>query len=84
LTVTEAAISEIATLGYEPTYGARPLKRVIQQQVQNPLATEILKRNIQSGTRLVIDFADGEFSFTEGAEPQQSDEASETGAEVTS
>jgi ATP-dependent Clp protease ATP-binding subunit ClpB len=84
LTVTEAAISEIATLGYEPTYGARPLKRVIQQQVQNPLATEILKRNIQSGTRLVIDFADGEFSFTEGAEPQQSDEASEIGAEVTS
>ncbi|HJN11271.1 MAG TPA: ATP-dependent chaperone ClpB [Pirellulaceae bacterium] len=84
LTVTEAAISEIATLGYEPTYGARPLKRVIQQQVQNPLATEILKRNIQSGTRLVIDFADGEFSFTEGAEPQQSDEVSEIGAEVTS
>jgi len=84
LTVTDAAISEIAELGYEPTYGARPLKRVIQQRIQNPLATEILKRNIQSGTHLVIDFADGEFSFTEGATPQQADETPKVGAEVTS
>jgi ATP-dependent Clp protease ATP-binding subunit ClpB len=73
--VTDAAISEIAALGYEPTYGARPLKRVIQQQIQNPLATQILKCNIQRGAHLVIDFDDGEFSFTSSAEPQHSDEA---------
>jgi ATP-dependent Clp protease ATP-binding subunit ClpB len=70
LNVTEAAISEIATLGYDPSYGARPLKRVIQQQIQNPLATEILKCNIQSGARLVIDFDDGAFSFNATATPQ--------------
>ena len=84
LTVTDAAISEIASLGYEPTYGARPLKRVIQQRIQNPLATEILKRNIQSGTHLVIDFADDAFSFTARAAPQQPDEAPEVGAEFSS
>jgi ATP-dependent Clp protease ATP-binding subunit ClpB len=75
LRVTDAAISEIAALGYEPTYGARPLKRVIQQQIQNPLATQILKCNIQRGAHLVIDFDDGEFSFTSSAKPQHSDEA---------
>ena len=84
LTVTDAAISEIAAIGYEPTYGARPLKRVIQQHIQNPLATEILKCNIQSGARLVIDFDNGEFSFTATEEPQPSAEASQIGSEVAS
>ena len=43
LEVTDEALDEIANQGYDPTYGARPLKRVIQQRIQNPLATEILK-----------------------------------------
>ena len=41
LEVTAAAIDAIAVEGYDPTYGARPLKRVIQQRIQNPLAVEI-------------------------------------------
>ncbi|MEM6331288.1 MAG: AAA family ATPase, partial [Planctomycetota bacterium] len=44
LHVSERARQEIANLGYDPAYGARPLKRVIQQRVQNPLASELLKR----------------------------------------
>jgi ATP-dependent Clp protease ATP-binding subunit ClpA len=40
LEVTDKARQEIANRGYDPTYGARPLKRVIQQEIQNPLATE--------------------------------------------
>ena len=44
LDVTNAALAAIAEEGYDPTYGARPLKRVIQQRIQNPLAVEILKR----------------------------------------
>ena len=42
LEVTPAARQAIASLGYDPSYGARPLKRVIQQRIQNELATEIL------------------------------------------
>jgi len=63
LDVTEAARNEIAAEGYDPTYGARPLKRVIQQRVQNPLAVELLKREFAPGSRVTIDFADGEFTF---------------------
>jgi ATP-dependent Clp protease ATP-binding subunit ClpB len=63
LDVTEAALDEIARRGYDPTFGARPLKRIIQQQVQNPLATEILKGSFPEGSLVRIDFRDGEFTF---------------------
>jgi ATP-dependent Clp protease ATP-binding subunit ClpB len=61
--VTAAAIAAIAAEGYDPTYGARPLKRVIQQRLQNPLAVELLKDELPEGSRVRIDYADGEFSF---------------------
>ncbi len=61
--VTPAAIDAIAHDGYDPTYGARPLKRVIQQQIQNPLAVEILKREFAEGSRVKVDHVDGEFTF---------------------
>ena len=63
LDVTPAALNAIAVEGYDPTYGARPLKRVIQQRLQNPLAVEMLKQEFPEGSRVKIDFADGEFSF---------------------
>ena len=63
LEVTEAAIDAIARQGYDPTYGARPLKRVIQQQIQNPLAIELLKRNLADGGHVKVDCQDGEFTF---------------------
>ena len=53
----------IALEGYDPTYGARPLKRVIQQRLQNPLAVELLKHEAVAGTRVRIDYVDGEFVF---------------------
>ena len=49
LEVTAAAMDAIAAEGYDPIYGARPLKRVIQQRIQNPLAAEILKRRVCRG-----------------------------------
>ena len=64
LDVTEAARQEIANQGYDPAYGARPLKRVIQQQLQNPLATELLKRSEgapAAGVR--IDYSSDSFTF---------------------
>ncbi|MDA1055322.1 MAG: ATP-dependent chaperone ClpB [Planctomycetota bacterium] len=63
LHVTRAAQDTIASEGYDPSYGARPLKRVIQQRLQNPLATEILKGNITEGGTLTIDAQHGEFVF---------------------
>jgi len=63
LEVTPVAIDAIAAEGYNPTYGARPLKRVIQQQIQNPLAGEVLKREFAEGSRVKIDCQDGEFTF---------------------
>ena len=63
LEVTERAVSAIALEGYDPTYGARPLKRVIQQRLQNPLAVELLKHEVADGTRVRIDYVDGDFSF---------------------
>ena len=44
LEVTDKARDELANRGYDPAFGARPLKRVIQQELQNPLASELLKR----------------------------------------
>ena len=63
LEVSEEALDEIARQGYDPTYGARPLKRVIQQQIQNPLATELLKGHFPEGSVVKIDFRDGEFTY---------------------
>ncbi len=63
LEVTDAAIDAIAEQGYDPVYGARPLKRVIQQQIQNPLAVELLKREFSEGSRVKIDCSEGEFAF---------------------
>jgi ATP-dependent Clp protease ATP-binding subunit ClpB len=63
LEVTEAALEEIARLGYDPTYGARPLKRVVQQQIQNPLATEMLKGTLGPETGVRVDYRHGEFTL---------------------
>jgi ATP-dependent Clp protease ATP-binding subunit ClpB len=63
LEVTGAAVDAIAEQGYDPTFGARPLKRVIQQRIQNPLAVEMLKREFEEGSRVQIDFQEGEFTF---------------------
>ena len=63
LEVTPAAIDAIAKDGYDPTYGARPLKRVIQQRIQNPLAMEILKREFAEGSEVKVDHVDGQFTF---------------------
>jgi ATP-dependent Clp protease ATP-binding subunit ClpB len=52
LQLSNEALEFIATRGYDPIYGARPLKRVIQQHIENPLSMEILKGNISDGATL--------------------------------
>jgi ATP-dependent Clp protease ATP-binding subunit ClpB len=65
LQVSEAAIDEIASVGYDPTYGARPLKRVIQREIQNRLATALLKQDYEEGTTIYVDYNGSEFTFNE-------------------
>jgi ATP-dependent Clp protease ATP-binding subunit ClpB len=64
LEVTEPARNELASRGYDPAFGARPLKRVIQQELQNPLASEILKGEFPEGSKIRIDYDGTEFKFT--------------------
>jgi ATP-dependent Clp protease ATP-binding subunit ClpB len=70
LEVTDRALDAIAVQGYDPVFGARPLKRVIQQKLQNPLATEILKGEFEEGSTVRIDFRDEEFTFELAAQQE--------------
>jgi len=67
LECTDRAIDEVARLGYDPVYGARPLKRVIQQQLQNELARELLGGKFPEGSRVTIDFVQDGFVFERAA-----------------
>ena len=63
LRLSEGAESQIASEGYDPVYGARPLKRVIQQRIENPLAQKILSGEFGPGDEVVADFRGGAFVF---------------------
>jgi len=63
LELSEAASLQLATEGYDPIYGARPLKRAIQREVMNPLATAILRGEVRDGQRVNVDYRDGSFVF---------------------
>ncbi len=58
--LTDAARTLLGNLGYDPTYGARPLKRVIQKRLVDPLALAILEGRFQPGDTVRVDAADGE------------------------
>jgi len=57
------ALSHLAAAGFDPVYGARPLKRIIQQQLENPLAQSILAGKFKTGDTIVVDFTDGLMQF---------------------
>ncbi len=57
LTLTDEAIEKLATDGYDPAYGARPLKRLIQQQIENPLAKRILEGKFTTGDHIIVNLA---------------------------
>jgi ATP-dependent Clp protease ATP-binding subunit ClpB len=65
--LTEAARELIGNLGYDPTYGARPLKRVIQKRLVDKLALAILEGEFSEGDTVRVDAADGELVFTRAA-----------------
>jgi ATP-dependent Clp protease ATP-binding subunit ClpB len=63
LELTDAAKEALAEAGWDPAYGARPLKRAIQRLVENPLALRLLEGDFADGDRVVVDVTDGELTF---------------------
>ena len=59
------ALDHLAERGYDPVYGARPLKRVIQREILDPLAMEMLKGRFREGAAVVVGIQDGELRFME-------------------
>jgi ATP-dependent Clp protease ATP-binding subunit ClpB len=69
LRVTDAAKELIAEEGYDPAYGARPLKRAIQRLIENPLALRLLEGDFADGDAIRIDAQDGELAFARAGQP---------------
>ena len=70
IVLTEAAKEHLAEVGYDPVYGARPLKRAIQKEVLNPLAKMLLEGRFSDGDTVEVDFRDGEMVFTRAVEAE--------------
>lgn len=60
---TDAAIDSLADAGFDNVYGARPLRRAIQQKIEDPLSELILENKVKAGEKCTVDFKDGEFTF---------------------
>jgi ATP-dependent Clp protease ATP-binding subunit ClpB len=67
LEVDESALEELAKAGFDPVYGARPLKRAIQQAIENPLATRILEGAFAAKDTIRVTFSGGRFAFEKAA-----------------
>jgi ATP-dependent Clp protease ATP-binding subunit ClpB len=63
LELTDAALNYLVNAGYDPVYGARPLKRAIQRELENPMATKILETTFGEGDTVVIDAVDNTLTF---------------------
>jgi ATP-dependent Clp protease ATP-binding subunit ClpB len=63
LTLSDKALDLLGNVGFDPVYGARPLKRAIQQQLENPLAKQILEGKFQPGDRIAVDTQGGHLAF---------------------
>lgn len=64
LEISEEAMVHLASRGFDPVYGARPLKRAIQNDLINPLSRLVLKGELKDDQRIEVGYADGEFTFT--------------------
>jgi ATP-dependent Clp protease ATP-binding subunit ClpB len=65
--LSDSAREKLAQAGFDPVYGARPLKRAIQQQIENPLAQEILQGKFQPGDTIEVGVAEDQLEFRSAA-----------------
>lgn len=63
LVVAESALEKLAEAGFDPVFGARPLKRAIQSQIENPLAKELLEGHFSSGETILVEYSNGHMQF---------------------
>ena len=70
LELTEEALDKISAVGFDPVYGARPLKRAIQTQIENPLAQEILAGKFVPGDVIRVNVEGDRFVFAKGSESE--------------
>ena len=63
LEVTSRALAQIAKAGFDPVFGARPLKRAIQKDIENPVSKLILEGRFGPKDVIPVDYEDGRFSF---------------------
>jgi len=61
--ISDAAVSELAKVGFDPVYGARPLKRAIQSEVENPLAKAVLEGRFAPKDTIYVDWRGGRMAF---------------------
>nr|MDJ0647850.1 AAA family ATPase [Xenococcaceae cyanobacterium MO_188.B19] len=64
LQLSEAAIDRIVEVGYDPAFGARPLNRAIQRELENTIATKILENYFTEGDKILVDCVEGKLTFS--------------------
>jgi ATP-dependent Clp protease ATP-binding subunit ClpB len=74
LDLTQAARDWLGRVGYDPVYGARPLKRAVQKYLQDPLADEILAGRVSDGQSVHVDEGDGQLVLTPAADAREAAE----------
>jgi len=72
--ITKSARNYIIETGYDERYGARPLRRTIQKEIEDPLANTILKGIFKAGSRILVDFVDGKIVFKEARKKKKKKE----------
>ena len=77
LEVSDAALNELAKAGFDPVYGARPLKRAIQSSIENPLAKQILEGKFAAKDLVRVDTKRGVMTFARESEASQASQASQ-------
>lgn len=64
LAVADSALEKLAEAGFDPIFGARPLKRAIQAQIENPLAKELLEGHFSAGDSILVEYSNGRMQFS--------------------
>ena len=67
--LSPAAQDWLVNIGYDPAYGARPLKRAIRRELQNPIATKILENTFTAGDKIIVDCVDDKLIFNKETLP---------------
>jgi ATP-dependent Clp protease ATP-binding subunit ClpC len=70
LALTDAAKDALVKEGYDRVYGARPLRRTIERRVENPLSKRILASEFAEGDQVIVDYADGDYTFAKAVVPE--------------